>query len=53
MRIGRPVSDSDGNRFAWTRFAAPRGVAVEKPHQHTLTTIAKRMGVSADDILTY
>jgi hypothetical protein len=26
---------------------------VKKPHQHTLTTIAKRMGVSADDILTY
>jgi hypothetical protein len=26
---------------------------VKKPHQHTLTAIAKRMGVSADDILTY
>jgi hypothetical protein len=26
---------------------------VKKPHQHTLTTIAKRMGVSSDDILTY
>jgi hypothetical protein len=28
MPIDQPASDSDGNDFAWTRFVAPRGIAV-------------------------
>jgi hypothetical protein len=48
MRVDQPVSESDGNKFAWTRFAAPRGVAVAIDDQGFLLNPQKGWGGNAN-----
>ena len=53
LRLQKGLRQGDFSGVTAKEIARIERGEVKKPHQHTLTTIAKRMGVSADDILTY
>jgi hypothetical protein len=53
LRLQKGLRQSDFPGLTAREIGRIERGEVKKPHQHTLAAIAKRMGVSADEISTY